>query len=89
MFWNIWNLILWREAINKWSSCSDDSKHGASILGKSEQKFKIQSYFGIIYPIIGEAQWYDDTSSQDIDCVYEIYIDISFLYWIKEILDIW
>ena len=42
-----------KEAGKKRSSCSDDSKYGAFILGKSEQQFKIQSNFVIFYPVIG------------------------------------
>ena len=40
MFWNIWNLILWKETGNKWSSCYDYSKYEAFILGQSEQQLK-------------------------------------------------
>ena len=47
MFWNIWNLVLWREAVKKRSSFSDNYKYGAFILGQSEQQFKIHSHFGI------------------------------------------
>ena len=88
MFLNKWNLILWREAWKKRWSCSDDSKYGAFILGKSEQQFKIQDHFGIFYPIIGEVQWYDDVSSQDIKCIYELFGNIWFLYSIKLVFDI-
>ena len=37
--------------------CSDDSKYGEFILGQSEQQFKIQSYFGIFDPVIGEVHY--------------------------------
>ena len=40
------------EAGKKKSSCSDCSKYGAFILGKSEQKFKIQSPFLIFGTLI-------------------------------------
>ena len=63
MFLNNWNFILLREAWKKLWSCSDDSKYGALILGKLEQKFKIQDHFGIFYPIIGEGKLYDDAVS--------------------------
>ena len=33
-FWNIWKLILWGKAEKKQSSCSDDFKYGAFVLGK-------------------------------------------------------
>ena len=33
-FWNIWKLILWEKAEKKQSSCSDDFKYGAFVLGK-------------------------------------------------------
>ena len=66
MFWNICNLILWRDAGKKLSSCSDDSKFGAFIFGQSEQQFKINPHFTIFDTVSGEGQWYDDASSQDI-----------------------
>ena len=53
IFWNIRNLILWREAGKKTSSCSDDSKYGSFILGQSEQQFKIHLCFGTFDPVIG------------------------------------
>ena len=45
VFWNIWNLILWRDSGKKRSSCYDYSKNGSFIIGKSEQQFKTQSRF--------------------------------------------
>ena len=88
MFWNIWNLILWREGWKKrW--CSGDSKYGAFILGQSEQQFKIQDHFGILYPIIGEVQWYDDEASYYLKCICELFGNIWFLYSMRSILDIY
>ena len=87
MFWNIWNLILWREVIKKRWSYSDDSKYGAFILGKSEQQFKIQSHFGIFDPVIGEGQWYDDAASHAIKFICELFGNIWFLYSIKSFPD--
>ena len=55
IFWYIWNLVLWREAVKKRSSFSDDSKYGAFILLQSKQQFKIQSHFVIFNPVIGEG----------------------------------
>ena len=40
MFLNMWNLILWGETGKKQSSCSDDYKYGAFILGQSERRKK-------------------------------------------------
>ena len=88
MFWNIWNLF-WREAWKKQWSCSDDSKYRAFILGQSEQQFKIQDHFGILYPIIGEGKWYDDAASQDLKFICELSGNIWFLYSMKSILDIY
>ena len=45
MVQNIQNLILWGEAGKKRSLCSNDSKYGAFILGKPEQRLKIKSHF--------------------------------------------
>ena len=47
----------------KWS-CSDDYKFGDFILGQPEQQLKIQSYFGIFDPVIGEGQQYDEAESK-------------------------
>ena len=66
MFWNIWNLILWREAWKKQWSCSGDSKYGAFIFGQSEQQFKIRDPFVVLYLVIGWVQWYDDEASHDL-----------------------
>ena len=38
---------------NKISSCSDGSKQGAFIIGKSKEQFKIHSHFGIFDLVIG------------------------------------
>ena len=83
MFWNIWNLILWREAVNKRSSFSDDSKAGAFVPVKSAQQFKIQSHFGIFDLEIGVGQLYDDAESQAFRCMYELFLNILFLYSMK------
>ena len=56
MFWNIWNLVLWREAVKKRSSFSDNYKYGAFILGQSEEKFKKQSHFEIFDTVIVKGQ---------------------------------
>ena len=40
IFWNIWNLILWREIGKKRSSCSYGSKYGALIFGKIRTTIK-------------------------------------------------
>ena len=55
MFWNIWNLTLWRKVGKKPSICSDDYKFGSLIPGQPEQQSRIQSHFGIFDPIIGEG----------------------------------
>ena len=81
-------IIVCMEAGNKRWSCSDDSKYGAFILGQSEQRFKIQSYFGIFDPVIAETQWYDDAAFQALKCICELFGDILFLYWIKSCLDL-
>ena len=81
-------MILWREAGNKLSSCSDDSKYGSSILVQSEQQLNIQYHFGIFWPLIGEGWWYDDAASHSIKCICELFGNISFLYWIKPFLDL-
>ena len=86
MFWNIRNLVLWRELENIWSSCFDDSKYGEFIPRQSEQQFKIQSYSGIFNHIIDEGQWYDDTASQALKCMRELSGNIWFLYSMKSIL---
>ena len=72
----IWDLILWREAGNKQSICSDDYEYGAFILGKSEQQLKIQSHFGIFDPVIGEVHWSDDAASQALKCICELFGNI-------------
>ena len=61
IFWNIWNMILWREPGNKRSSCFDYSKSGAFIPGHSAQQFKINPNFGNFDPAIEEVIWYDDS----------------------------
>ena len=88
MFWNIWNLILLGETGKKLSICSDDYEYGAFIIGKPEQKFKIQSHLGIFYPLIWEGQWYDDTTSQDLKCICELFWNVWFLYSMKLLLDL-
>ena len=76
MLRNTWNLFFWREEGNKNCGRSDDSKHGAFILGKSEQQFKIQSYFWIFDLVIGERRWYDDVASQDLKYICELFGNI-------------
>ena len=83
IFWNIWNLVLWREAGKKRRSCSDDSKFGAFILGQSEQQFKIDSHFGISDPVVGEGQFYYDASSHALKFICELFGNIWFFYSIK------
>ena len=73
IFWNIWNLFLWRETGNKWSSCSDDFQYGVFILGQSEHQFKSQSYFGIFDQVFGERQWYVDGASHALKCIYGLF----------------
>ena len=85
MFWSIWNLILWREAGNKRSSCSDYSKHGAFIIGQSEQQFKIQSHFGIFDTIIGDGKWYGKAESQALKSICRLFENIWLLYSMKYI----
>ena len=77
MFWNIWNLFIWREAGNKLSSCSHDSKYGVFVIGQSEQKFNIHYHFGVFYSFIEEVQWYNDSASHAIKCICEIFGNIS------------
>ena len=79
MLLNIWNLILWREAEKKISSCSDDSKYGALIIGKLEQQYKIQSHYGIFDPVIVEEQLYEYASSQALKCICELFVNIWLL----------
>ena len=88
MFWNIWNLVLWRKAEKKISSCSDDYKYGEFSLGKSEQKLKTQSHFEIFDPVIGEGQWYDDAESHDLKFRCELIGNMSLLYSMKSFLDL-
>ena len=83
IFWNILNLVLWREAGKKQSSCYDDSKYGSFILGKPEQQLKIQSHFGIFDPVIGEVQWYDGAASHALKYICELFGNISLFYWMK------
>ena len=80
MFWNILNLILWREPGNKRLSCFDDYKSDAFIPVQSAQHFKIQSHFGIYDPEIGEGWWYDDAAAQAIERICELFVNILFLY---------
>ena len=70
VFWNVWNLILWRESGKKLSSCSDYYKNWSFIIGQSEQQFKIQFHFGIFDPVIGEEQLYDAAASQALKCIF-------------------
>ena len=86
MFWNLWNLILWRESGKKIPSCSDDSKSGALIPGQSEQHFKIQYHFIIFDPINGEVKGYNDASSQALQFMYTLFENIWFFYSMKYIL---
>ena len=88
IFRNIWNLILWKEAGKKRSSCSGGSKYVAFVLGQSEQQFKIQSHFGIFDAIVGEVKWYDDSESHALKCICELFGNISFFYWMISFLDI-
>ena len=80
MFRNIWNLILWRESGMKRWSCSGYYKYGALIIGQPEQQFRIQSHFGILDPVIGEGQWYDDSASYTLKCICELSGNIWLLY---------
>ena len=77
---NIWNLILWREAVKKPSICYDDFKYGAFILGQSQQKFKVQSHFGIFDPVTGEGKWYDEAVSLALKFICELFVNIWYLY---------
>ena len=83
MFFNKWNLIIWRDAVKKQWSCSDDYKYGAFILRQSKQQFKIQSHFGIFDPVLGEVQWYDDAASHALKFICELFGNILFLYSMK------
>ena len=80
IFCNIWNLILWKEAVNKQSSCYDGYEYGEFILGKLEQKLKIQSYFLVFDTVIGVVHWYDDTESKAPKCICELFGNIWLLY---------
>ena len=80
LFWNIRNSIFWREAGNKISRCTDDSKSGSFIPIQSEQRFKIQSHFKILDPVIVEGRLYDEESSQDLRCMCGLFGNIWFLY---------
>ena len=70
----------------EWSSCSNDPKYGALIIGKSEQKIKTQSHFGILDPLLGEGKWYDGTASLDLKYKCELFGNIWYLYSTKSIL---
>ena len=78
MFWNMWNLILWREAGKKQWSCSGGSKYGAFFPRQSEQQFKIQFRFRIFDTVIGEGKWYDEAASQALKCICEWFGNIWF-----------
>ena len=67
---------------------SDGSKYGAFILGQSEKQFNIKSCFGIFDPVIGEGQWYDDTESQDLKCIFELFEKIWLFYSMKSFFDL-
>ena len=43
----------------------------------------MQSHFGIFGPVIGEGQWYDDSASQAIKYMCELFGNIWLLYSIK------
>ena len=45
-------------------------KYGASIPGKSEQQFTIQSCCAIFGPVIVVGGWYDESASQALKCIY-------------------
>ena len=62
----------------KRSSFSYDSKYWTFILGKLENKIKIQSHFGMFDPVIGEGQWYDDAASHALKCTIYKYLIIVF-----------
>ena len=83
MFWDIRNLILWTDAGKKLLRFPDDYKNGAFIIGQSEQQFKIQSHFGIFYPLFGEKKWYDDAASHALKCICGSFGNIFFLYSIN------
>ena len=77
-----------REPGNKQPSCIDDSKYGEFIPGKSSQQFKIYSHFVGFDTAIGEWQWYDDTSSRDLRCMYKLFESIWLFYSMYNILDL-
>ena len=89
MFWNIRNLILWREAVKKRWIFSGNYKYGELILGQSEKKYKIQSHFGIFGPVIVEGQLYDDAASHAIKFICELFGNIRFFYSMKSCLYFW
>ena len=72
----------------KLSRCSDNSKYGAFVLGKSGQQLKIQSYFGIFDPVIGDGKWYDDAASQALKSICRLFGNVWFLYSMKSFLGI-
>ena len=80
MFWNKWNFILWRQLGKKKSSCYDDSKYGAFILGQSEQQLKIQFRFGIFDTVIGYGKLYDDVESHALKYICELFGNTWFFY---------
>ena len=44
---------------------------------------------GILYPVIGQRQWYGDAASQAIKCICGLFGNILFLYSMKSILDLY
>ena len=88
IFWYVWNLIIWREAGNKRSSCSDGYKYVSFVLGELEQQLKMQSHLGIFDPVIGEGQSYDDAVSNTLKYIWWWFGNFRLLYSIKLLLDI-
>ena len=89
MYWTFICVLKYIELTGKKrSSFSDEYKSGAFIPGQPEQQFKIQSYFGICYPEIGEGWWYNDAASKNLICLCELSGNILLLYSTKSILDI-
>ena len=56
------------------------------IIGKPEQKFKLQSHFGILNPIIGSGQRYDDAASKALKYISESFLKYLFLVFNEIIL---
>ena len=86
IFLSIWSLILWKEAGNKQSNCSDFSKYRAFTFD-IQNIIKIRSHIDIFNIVIGKGKWCYDAASHALKCIYELLGNIWFLHSMKSILD--